>query len=228
MDLVKRLINRGRENKSKGRRVWIDKAVTPAITAGDSVCPELAKGTEEFERIGDKVQPKYLSVKGTIAVKYDQNVLTDTIHARLMVVRMREVDKNTESLTQFAAKANTLLKTNLGVGTSEAGYTGSRLDNVYPVNTDAFRVLYDETIVLNPATYGGGGSAQPSNFGSVARFKVKLDLPSSLMFADGSEQPQNYAPIILIGYSYPDGRPIDGGESRLIANAYSRLIFEDA
>lgn len=227
MDLVKRIVARGRENKMVGRRIWAAKAVTPAITAGDSVCPEIIQGTQEFQRVGDRVQPKWLGVKGTIAVKYDQNNLTDTIHARVMIVRMREVDKNTESLTQFAAKSNTLLKTNLGVGNSEAGYTGGAVSNLYPVNTDSFRVLYDKTFVLGPATYVAGQS-QPSNFGSVASFSAKLALPSSLIFTDNSNQPQNYAPIILIGYCYPDGRPLAGDEAVLTADAYARLIYEDA
>jgi len=224
---VKRIINRGRENKSVGRRVWNAKAVTPGITAGDSVCPEIVKGTEECQRIGDKVQPKYLSVRGTVAVKYNQNSRSDTILARVMIVRMRQVDKNTESLDQFVANANHLLKTNFAIGNTEAGYTGAVLNNVFPVNTEMFRVLYDKTFTLGPATYVAGQS-QPSNFGSVAQFGAKLDIPSSLMFADNSNQPQNYAPIILIGYTYPDGRPIEDGESVLIADAYSRLIFEDA
>lgn len=228
MDLVKRIVARGRENKMVGRRVWNAKEVTPGITAGDSVCPEILKGTEEFQRIGDRVQPKWLGVRGTIAVKYDQNNRTDTIHARVMIVRMKQVDKNTESLAQFAAGANTLLKTNLAVGSSQVGYAGAVLNNVYPINTDSFRVLYDKVFALGPATYGMGGTQQPSNFGSVVRFSAKLPLPSSLSFDDSSNQAQNYAPIILIGYTYPDGRPLVEGEKMLIADAYSRLVFEDA
>lgn len=227
MDLVKQIVARGRENKSVGRRIWVAKDVTPAITTGDSVCPEIVQGSAEFQRQGDRVQPKWLGVKGTIAVKYDENTLTDTIHARVMIVRMRQSDKNSESLTQFAANSNSLLKTNLGVGNSEAGYTGGAFSNLYPVNTDQFRVMYDKTFVLSPATYVAG-TQQPSNFGSVARFRAKLALPSSLIFTDGSNQPQNYAPIILIGYCYPDGRVIGQDESVLTADAYARLIYEDA
>lgn len=225
--LVKKIVARGRENKMIGRRVWNAKAITPGITAGDSVCPEITKGTEEFQRVGDRVQPKWLGVKGTIAVKYDQNTRSDTIHARLMVVRMRQVDKNTESLVQFAANSGTLLKTNLSVGSSEVAYTGAVLNNAYPINDTSFRVLYDKVFALGPAYYQAG-FPQPSNFGSVHRFSVKLPLPASLMFDDTSNQPQNYAPIILLGYCYPDGRPIEAGESVLIADAYSRLIYEDA
>lgn len=227
MDLVKRIVHSGRENKSVGRRVWNAKAITPGITAGDSVLPEIANGDASCQREGDRVQPRWLGVRGTIAVKYDKNDRTDTINARVMIVRIKQSDKNTESLAAFAANANKLLRTNFALGNTVAGYTGAVLNNEYPINTDLFRVLYDKVFTLAPATYVAG-QQQPSNFGSVVHFSTKLPLPVGLSYDDTDNQAQNYAPIILVGYCYPDGRPLVPDEQMLIADAYSRLIYEDA
>lgn len=223
---MKRLIHKGRENKFKGMNVLVQN-ITPAITTAHVICPSISKGDEDFERIGDKVQPKALILRGQLAIDHDNNAVSDSIHVRLMVLRVREANRNTLALSSFVAKANTLLNPNYAVGSSLNGYTGNPINDLQDVNTDSFRVLKDMIVELNPAFYVAG-QAQPSNFRSVKHLSMSIPVPSSLMFSDDTDEAQNYAPVLCIGYCYPDGRPLDAGEQRVLARFYSKIIYEDA
>lgn len=225
--LVKRIVHRGRENKFRGMRALAAQPITPAITQAWGLLPPLDKGVEDFQRIGDKVQPKSLTLKGTISIDHNANLMSDSVHVRVLVLRVREAQKNTDAITKFAAKAGTLLQTNFGVGNSLAGFTGNVFNTFYGVNTDSFRALKDRVYELNPAFYVAG-FPQPSNFRSVKRISMSIPLPSSLMYSDDSNEAQNYAPIICIGYTYPDGRPIEAGEQRVVADIYTKIVYEDA
>lgn len=224
--LVKRIVHKGRENKFKGYNVLVQN-ITPAITNAHVILPPLDKGTEDFERIGDKVQPKSLILRGQLSIDHDTNVMSDSVHVRLMVLRVREAQRNTLALTQFIAKASTLLNPNYGVGTSLNGYTGVPINNLQDINTDSFRVLKDRIYELNPAFYVAG-YPQPSNFRSVKQVKMSIPLPSSLMYSDDTSEAQNYAPVLCIGYCYPDGRPLEAGEQRVNARFFSKIVYEDA
>lgn len=225
-DLVNRLVHKGRENKFKGYNVLVSN-ITPAITQAHVILPNLDKGTEDFQRIGDKVQPKSLVLRGQLSIDHDTNVMSDTVHVRLLVLRVREAQRNTLALTQFIAKSNTLLNPNYAVGSSLNGYTGNPINDLQDINTDAFRVLKDRIYELNPAFYVAGQS-QPSNFGSVRRISLSIPLPASLMYSDDSNEAQNYAPVLAIGYCYPDGRLLEAGEQRVNARFFSKLVYEDA
>lgn len=232
MRLVKKMIDNRVEDKHV---LWTLDNLTDHNSgigvAGDVVplVQQIAQGTGEQNRLGDRIRPKYLKVSGIVTLdklsgfQYSQN-----IRGRIIAFKQNDVKVGSANASVDIAH---LLRS------PDAPYsqyfTGAARDLCLPVNTDKFKVLYDKQFKLVPCNYAGvgltAGQIAPPNPYMTFKYSFKVKLPSSLKYdtANG-DWPNNFAPFMVIGYSYPDGTAPDVMATMITNTAVSHLIFEDA
>lgn len=239
--LVRKLIDRKTEDKfiswenapggttTTGRVIGSIGSVIPLIR-------EIQEGPASYQRLGDKIRPKYLMVRGYIAINNTVPVET-AARVRLMVVSNKS-SKNSNPAVAPALPLGALLNDNLASAAPSVahGYRGIADDDTSPVNSEQFVTHSDKHYDLiqagkNPAVAPALGTGAMSVY---RYFKIKVKCPAALDFTDpNGDYPTNFAPFLLMGYSYPEGwgfpvldpDPL-AGQIRIYAR--STLYYEDA
>jgi len=225
LDVVKRLINRGNENKLVGQRMEVAVGHNSAIGTADclSVLPPMVQGTDSNQRIGDRVTPKSLTIKGVVSLVREQPDARE-LYVRVLVLAQKNIKVGSDVNTSVDAAH--LLRTGIAGG-DEIQYTGATQNINDPINRDLFRVYMDKTFVLAPASDQTlTGPLPKSSFKWGYSFK---QLPASLTYdATNTQYANNFAPFYAIGYAYADGTAPDVGTLRIVTTTSSYLQFEDS
>lgn len=234
--VVRRMIARNLENKFIGWKVEQDVAHNSPIGAADcepvvgAITPiDSATGNTSQQRMGDRIKPKSLTVKGVITFNNDQPLnTTQNFLVRVLILAQKNI-KNGSTVLGGGVDTNRLLRPGFatGVGSDQVPFGGTPMDVMSPINTDLFRVYYDRVFKLSGQLVTGGAREQQN---CTIRWKYNFkDLPSTLTFDEGSgDWANNFAPFVAIGYAYADGSVPDTLASRLLTNTVSFLSFEDA
>lgn len=173
--------------------------------------PAISQGTDDYQRIGDKVRGRYLYVKGHVQYNaawintpgVDNYVPPSTM--RIMILSQKNIRTN----GQIATTADTahLLKDNVATGVARA-YTGGMTDNLAPINKDLFKVHMDRKIkmkVVYQNIVGGQGGSGWTGL-PTAYFSCRIKLPATMYFDDlNGNNPNNFAPFICLGSVLDDG-----------------------
>jgi len=224
MKLMKRMIGKDAENKQRG--FTVENGVLHNSPIGDAdvvpIVGSLPEGTSSNERLGDRVKPKSLVVRGVLGLNPDNNPNTKPMIATVMILACK--DKKTNALVAAGAGLADLLKPNIG-GTEQVAWDGSTFRSTFPINTEKFRVYYAKQFTIAPAA--AGGENRHLDF---RRWKYAFkDLPASFTFDEQTgDDPNNFAPFMVIGYCYTDGSAPDVAGPRLISHVSSVLSYEDA
>lgn len=227
--LVKRLLSKDQENKLIGYTVENAVLHNSAISSADCepLIPEITQGTDSFNRIGDKIKPKSLVVKGTLALN-ESSITGGLTHVplqvRVMILAQKDIKVGSQVLGGGVDTVH-LLEPNIAVA-NEVDYSGTTLNHLFSVNTDLFKVYYDKTFTLCGST--SEGTEAMTKFCANWSYRFK-SLPATMHFDNGNgDWVNNFAPFLAIGYSYPDGSSPDTVSRRLVSTAFSQLEFEDA
>lgn len=227
--LVKKMISKDTENKSVGFIVEDSVLHNSPISAADCepLIGEIPQGVDQFNRIGDRIKPKSLVVRGTLALNGSSITGGYTkvpLRVRVMILSQKDIKVGAQ-VQSGAVDTNHLLEPNIAVA-NEVDYSGTTINALFPVNKDLFRVYYDKTFTLC--------GSEPEGVEAINRFCASWSyrfksLPSSFGFDNGNgDWVNNFAPFLAIGYSYPDGSSADTLSRRLVSTAYARLEYEDA
>lgn len=237
---MRKLIDRRTEDKFISWQNF-DNGLSPggrAIGSPATVYPliqQIQEGPASYQRLGDKIRPKYLLVRGYVAIQSTVPVET-AARVRLMIVSNKS-DRNSNPAVAAALPLGALLNDNLvSLAPSVAhGYRGFASDDNSSLNTEQFIGHADKHFDLVQAGKTAAPPIQGTGAMSVYRyFKIKVKCPASLNFTDpNGDYPTNFCPYLLIGYSYPEGwsfPPADpdplSGQIRIYWR--STLYFEDA
>lgn len=200
------------------------------------ILPGISSGTGENQRIGNQIRSQSLNIKGFI--KLDLNEIPDStklpnVMVRMMVVSMKTAGSFIDAQAQ-SPKIGTLLKK----GATTTAFSGLLQDLYAPINTDVFTVHYDKRFNLSQSYINSQGASPPSTFfaqdisNTVKFFNIKVKCKNRLLKFDedvGSDiLPSNFAPFILLGYSYLDGSSADALDTKVGLCYDSILNFEDA
>lgn len=202
------------------------------VTAPDCyrVLPQLNDGDQPFQRIGDKVQPTSLRITGTL---WPDRASTDNrpVTARVMVLSLKEAKRFTTAYTAFATQYAFLLKKNDDdSGVEDIPYTGIATDNFLKINPDIFNVHYDKLIpvLTQDNTVGSNGFLSVETaVGSVKPFSCRIKCPKTLIY-DNTNVCTNFAPFMVVGYTYNDLQSPDVVSTRVHCTAVSHLSYKDA
>lgn len=224
MTLMKRMIAKDAETKERGFILEQNTVHNAGITNADVVpiVGSIPEGTGSLERLGDRIKPKSLTVRGIISTNPAYNPDNKPMLVSIYILACK--DKKTNALVQADANMPILLKPNIG-GTEQVSFDGSTFRSTFPVNTEKFRVYYQKKLLLAP----GSAAAGTRQF-ECLRWKYSFkQLPASLTYdAATGDDANNFAPFLVIGYSYADGTGGETLNTRVISNAFSQLRYEDA
>jgi hypothetical protein len=212
--------------------------VEPEITVGRlrPVLPALAEGVDPNQRIGAQVAPKVIKIRGTLCFD-SAAVPAFAADVRIMVCTNKQQRFMPDLLADTGGQySNTLLWD--GSTGNPAQYKGAQpYYNLLPVNNKAWKVLHDQVVHLRTST---GPVPQPT--GNVflgtqysKDFEIVLttaDLPAQLKYDGGLgiAYPTNFAPILAIGWTYPNSFIPAGSADfdKIINLQYTvSMIYED-
>lgn len=187
-----------------------------------------AAGNTEQQRMGDRVKPKSLKVKGIVSLNTAYPAASaQPLYVRILILSQKDIKVGSAVLGGSVDTSNLLLPAFAGTGNDQAPFAGTTQDLLYPVNKQKFRVYMDKVIKLTPTV---SASAKEANPGYCAKYSYRFkSLPTSLTYDDGSgDWANNFAPFICMGYAYSDSSTETEGQFRVQHSCYSTLEFEDA
>jgi len=222
---MRTMIGKDAENKSRGFIIEQNVVHNATVTDGDvqPILRSIPSGTESNQRLGDRVKPKALVVRGVLGLNPENNPDTKPMIATVMILSCK--DKKTNALVQAGAGTAELLKPNIG-GTEQVAWDGTTLRSTYPINTEKFRVHYAKQFRISPASAGGENRERDA-----VKWKYSFgSLPATLTWDAGTgDDCNNFAPFLVIGWCYTDGSASGAPlATRLISNVSSFLTYEDA
>lgn len=209
--VVKRVLGRQAETKHAGQNV-VDAAFNSSISGANEcypILPTVAEGTDGNQRIGDRIRPKYLIVKGHL--QYDhafQGNFAPPSTVRVMILTQRNIKVSSDVSSRV--DTSHLLKDNINTDVGRA-YSGTIFDNLAPINKDLFSVLMDRKFKMLPQLYTGLGNTQDTNTKTLSgtqktyTFTKKIKCPATLYYDDGNTTANNFAPFVCMGAVTDDG-----------------------
>lgn len=221
-------VSRKAENKMVGSMVEDNVLHNSAISAADCepVMIEVSQGTDNRSRIGDRISPRSLTVKGMVSLNVTSppNTRTD-IYARVFILSQKDVKTGAQVLAG-AVDASALLRAGFGGGADQIAYSGDPENTLMPVNREKFRVYMDRIIKLSQVAEAG--VEQISRYSGTFSYTFKKkNLPKFLTYDENNgDWANNFAPFIAIGYAYSSGAP-DTVNTKLNTHVFSQLSFED-
>jgi len=231
LSVVRKMIAKNTENKRIGFQVETDVNHNSAISGADcepligEIIPLNTSSTQSSTtmRIGDKINPKRLVVKGVVSLRpANAGTTQQDLYVRVILASQKSIKVGSQVLAG-SVDTDRLMKPGFAAD-DQVAFTGETESIMYPINTDAFRVYYDKVFKLNASI---NGDAFP-NYSKRWSYRFK-DLPTSLSFDEGNGNwPNNFAPFVGIGYAYSDGTSPDTLTTRVISNVNAYLDFEDA
>ena len=230
--MVRRMISKKAENKLIGNLVEDEVLHNSAIGAADCepIIPEIAPldaagGSTARQRVGDRITPKYLKVRGVVSLNQSSPPTGRAdLYARVIIAAQKDV-KTGAAILGGGISANTLLRAGYGGPANEVAFGGNTADMLYDINRDKFKVYMDKVVRLNQV--GEGAIEQNGAYSFVYTYTFK-DLPTALTFdEENGNWPNNFAPFVAVGYCYSDGTAPDTVSTKLIHTCYSQLQFED-
>lgn len=231
--VVRRMIARNNENKVIGFDMERNVFHNSAITAADClpIIPEIpaidtATGNTAQQRMGDKIKPKSLTVKGVVALVPDVGTIQNIL-VRVVILSQKTIKLGSQVLAGNVNTNQLLRPAIAGAGTDQTPFNGNTMDINYVINKDLFKVYMDKTFMLC-ASIPSATAAQMPNASARWSYTFK-QLPNSFSFDEAHEDwVNNFAPFYAIGYAFADGTAPDTISTRVKTNTYSKLEFEDA
>lgn len=220
------MIGKEQENKEIGHNIEVLTVHNSAISNPDlkSILPQIASGTDGQSRLGDRIRPKDLYVRGVVALRSDIVLTNKPVVVRVIIATQKDV-KVGSSVGSLTDPAHLLKPADPSAGV-EVPFNGNRNELNYPVNDNKFRVYYDKQFTIAPCANGGVEQQLKSSFRFRYRFK---NLPANFSFDDANgDWANNFAPFLAIGYAYADGSSPDVLVGHIITDVYSHLSYEDA
>lgn len=209
------------------------------------ICPQIAIGTNNGNRIGDQVRGQSLNIKGHMLINVvptmgGTGVVPTGIpaNARLMVraflFSVKRYSNYDDAVSNQANWAPQFLKN----GASVQALDGTIQSMYLPVNTDVITVHKEIKKYItceSLATYtGAGGVTNTTSLAgigfrdTVAFFEGNIRCKKILKYDIGNTNPQNFAPLMCLSYCHLDGSSPDVLTTVVSASYVSTLRYEDA
>lgn len=230
-DIIRRVVNRDVEVKHVGQRV-VDSAFNSTISASTEcyrLLPDVTVGTAGHQRIGDRIRPKYLIVKGKLM--YDIGMQGNYIPpstVRLLILSQKNI-KTSASLSS-SVDVDHLLKDNIGTDVARP-FNGTSFDTLAPINKELFTVHMDKLVPMRAQIekqMGNDNTVLGYASQRTYTWTAKLKCPSWLTFDDGNINcPNNFAPFFCMGAVSDDNSGAFSVNTPYRATIQSELYFTD-
>lgn len=226
--IVESVIARNTENQLIGWNLEACTQHNSPIGPADCVpvIQQITQGTDAQQRKGDRIKPKSLVVRGTIAFGNEDLNTAQDVYVRVIIASQKNI-KVGSAIAAAGVDTSHLLRPGLG-GADQLPFSGNTVDLNYPINKDLFRVYMDKVIKLTSMNVVAG--AREANGGYSRRWYYRFkSLPAALTYDDGNgDWVNNFAPFMCIGYAFSDCTAPDIVTTRLVSNVTAMLEYEDA
>lgn len=169
----------------------------------EGIMPAIAQGTGVGQRIGNKINPKRLTVDFWVCPAN----LTSSVD---MIARM--VILESKNIRDGAAATAVGLTEVLNFGQAQGSFNGYTSHLKAPLNTNLFKVHSDKLIKFNKAEGNGptlsnaytGNVVAPTSSNNLVHYRVNIKLPKTFTYKDaGDIFPEGFCPFFNCGYAVP-------------------------
>lgn len=210
------------------------KSINASIQDSDyqRVLPSLAPGMNAGQRIGQEVRPLKLRMRGQIAINGGVSG-SDILDVRMIVAQRKDVFQYYEYAELDNTSASLLDMAQWG----PTQYKGMQMDNTLPVNTKLWKVYADHVYKVRKGNGNTDGATTNGNQTfvdgkQVQYFDIEIKCPAKLKWDEGDNggDPLNFAPVVMFGYSQPDGYAAapDFLNHHVVVMWTAELVYEDA
>lgn len=230
--IMKKLINQQIMKKAERHsQVWeiFKNRTFDSVIAGDdiySLAPNLSKGVNSYQMLGDSIRLKnlyfHLFLRVTPIMQPDQ--LSNSIYLRLMVFYPKEFPNQNDVSTN---NKNYLASSLLRIGDAELNYDGTYYRMSMPLNRAQIRPIYTKDFYVNLDNVDvNAGSTSVNTIATAKSWQkhLKINIPcydKEITFTRGSNQyPENFNPMLAIGYTSCNGTAQPDGTFRILASCY--------
>lgn len=206
--------------------------VLPNITQTSmyQLLPTISLGTDSQSRVGNKIKPKGLYVKGHIYGDWNNIVANNSsfqcIYVRILALADKQNNVDSLAYGQFGTSKDVLLNR----GASATNFLFNDQTSLYrPVNQNRFTVYYDKVIKLSMYSANLGTALIDQSYG-MKMFKFKIPMREDWKFDDTNGRPSNISmPNLVIGYCPADNRNITNGAttSFIKCTYYTDFYYQD-
>jgi len=228
---IKKVISSQIEDKYCSLDFLNDTLFNSAVTTPSELypcLPPIEKGDGSHQRQGQEVTPKYLRIRGTIALADDD--LTADIMAYMYVFTTKKFKYIPDVVSLFVP--TNMLSTGQGTTTNPTGFA---LVAQYPPEKEQITLLNKKQfhLIKGFGEQNGGGAGALGVGGAsntIRSFDIKIKCPAKFKYDDtnGPRFPTNFAPVVCFGYYHTDGTIPDVLNRALNVNMCSQLVYEDA
>lgn len=219
-------------NRQTGTDLEQFQAFTTAITSTNEVyclIPKTQQGEDDFNRIGNIIQPVSLTTKVNLAIN-PTDPSSQSIYADVWFLTAKSVKAERNSNQILTDKLF-----NDGQGTN-VPYDGTSYTAMLPINKSEFTVISHKRVKLQKALddpntkLTGGVTASTNTFLYTSSLSVKIPVPTRYVYEDKvDDTPTNAFPFMMVGFV---GTDTTGDSSSLTGRVYvqaqSHLYFKDS
>jgi len=225
--VVKRVLQRNLETKVCSRELSFTLFNSAITSTGEifQLLPQVVKGLNQNERVGDSITPKRLEVMGIISYNANTQQPAEAILARLFAFQ----DKHYRS---YDAQANVSMNL-IDFGGSPTLYDGTLIRSIAPVNKDRYNWYLNKSYkFMKPVGFTNliaNGVTAP--FNSCRMFKLVFTqkrMPAKLTYSTGNNNPDTFAPYMALGYAYQQNNAPDVTDTQIGMSFVSTLYYNDA
>lgn len=193
-----------------------------------ALIPKVSQGTDDYQRVGQTIQPKSLKVNIQCALGTANSCQIVADFFFLTAKNVKDIKLTNQILT-----GNLL---NDGQG-GNIPYDGTSYTAMCPINSSEFTLIKRKRVILRKGgydyntMYSGGGPATDTMTYNSAMFSVKIPLPKKLTYLTAADlQPTNSFPFMMVGFHAIDnfGNIALTPTIPLYVQAQSQLYFKDA
>ena len=243
--IVKRELHLNTENKFASNTLLptqIPAAIGINTTAGNifPIMPSIFRGTEPDQRVGSKITPVSLIIKGYLTL--DLNDLDhdyDRVCIRLIAGFAKRYPSSVDALAEIQDHPNNNWTNKLvKLGSSDQAFDGTLGALQAPVNRAVFTVKAQKFISMSrPRFYDAalvGSDGFRESVHSTRFFTLKIKCPKTIKFdVDGNAAyPNNFAPVLCAGYALMNGSnpgyPSEVSPKPVMISYTTRFVYEDA
>jgi len=196
-----------------------------------SCMPRVSQGTDDHQRIGNRLTPKSCRVKLDMVIgTWDDNSSFDlTVHVFFLTCPQVRAWAN-----YTAIPITTML--NNGDGTN-VSFDGTVLHGQHPINNAEFKVIKHKTFRMVKG-FGKAMSTTSASAGATDaviapsaqywRLNQKIPLPKALKYETaGQEYPTNAAPFMCIGFTRNNEDPRGVSNHFIYAQGQTQMLYKD-
>lgn len=234
--IVKNVLNRNIETEISSHTLALQSFNSGIDSAGDvlRLVPTIPQGTDDGARKGSIIMAKSLNIRGHFQLTSIDSTIPLVIppNARVGVRLMCVTPKRFPNYIQSATNSATWLPNLLRNGVSTQGFTGTVQDLYLPINLDEVTVHWDQLVdITSEFVYAPAASSfttiNPAGSYRFFNFNVKCK-DRKLHFVDGSSEPTDFGPVLLMGYAHMDNSSPDVVTTRVAMSYVSTLKYTDA